>query len=118
MITVQVAADSADLLRLVVAVHLRRQGVGTALIDAAVHAARERGASRMLLEVEADNDPAIAIYQRYGFEQLGSRPDYYGPGRSALIMKLYDLSGPLPVTVDWVPGGEPVHVDLVGDDHG
>lgn len=117
VITVQIAADTADLLRLVVAPQLRRHGVGAALIDAAVHGARDRGAARMLLEVESDNDPAIAAYQRYGFEQLGSRPDYYGPGRHALIMKLYDLSGSRPVTVDWVPGGDPVRVDLIGGDH-
>ena len=34
------------------------------------------------------NDPAIALYQRLGFEQLTVRDDYYGPGRSALILKL------------------------------
>lgn len=118
VVSVQCVDDSSDMHRLVVGSRSRRGGVGTALIDAGVAAARHRGAARMLLEVEADNDAAIATYQRYGFEQLGSRPDYYGPGRPALIMKLYDLSGPLPVSVDWVPGGEPVPVDLIGDDHG
>jgi ribosomal-protein-alanine N-acetyltransferase len=39
-----------------------------------------------------DNDPAIALYQRLGFEQLTARDDYYGPGRHALILRLWDLA--------------------------
>jgi ribosomal-protein-alanine N-acetyltransferase len=45
----------------------------------------------MGLEVAWDNDPAIALYQRLGFEQLTARDDYYGPGRHALILRLWDL---------------------------
>ena len=45
----------------------------------------------MILEVDYANEPAIALYQRLGFEQLTARRDYYGPGRHALILKLYDL---------------------------
>jgi len=109
VITVQTVGTTADLHRLVVADRSRRHGVGTDLVDAGVRAARARGAERMLLEVESDNDPAVALYQRYGFEQLGSRPDYYGPGRHALIMKRYALDGPLVVQVDWLPDGRGDH---------
>ena len=44
-----------------------------------------------MLEVDYDNEAAIALYQRLGFEQLTARRDYYGPGQDALILKLYDL---------------------------
>jgi len=44
-----------------------------------------------MLEVEWTNLAAIALYQRLGFEQLRVRRDYYGQGRDALILKLYDL---------------------------
>lgn len=111
VITVQTVGVTADLHRLVVDHAARRQGIGTALVDAGVRAAREHGATRMLLEVESTNDAGVAVYQRYGFEQLASRPDYYGPDRHALIMKLYDLRGPVPITVDWVPGADPVRAD-------
>jgi ribosomal-protein-alanine N-acetyltransferase len=117
VITVQTVDVTADLHRLIIADSHRRQGIGTALIDAGVRAARERGAIRMLLEVEAGNDAGVAVYQHYGFEQLASRPDYYGPGRHALIMKLYELTGPVPITVDWVPDGATGTTDHVSD-HG
>jgi ribosomal-protein-alanine N-acetyltransferase len=45
----------------------------------------------VLLEVAWDNEPAIATYQRFGFEQLACRENYYGPGRHALILKFWDL---------------------------
>jgi ribosomal-protein-alanine N-acetyltransferase len=47
----------------------------------------------VILEVDYANEAAIALYQRVGFEQLTARRDYYGPGRHALILKLYDLPG-------------------------
>jgi len=91
VITVQTVGELADLHRLVVAPGYRRRGVGTQLTTAAVRAVRHLGARAMILEVDYTNDPAIALYARVGFEQLTARENYYGPGRHALIMKLYDL---------------------------
>lgn len=115
VITIQTVDSSADLNRLVVDGGHRRQGIGTRLIGLGVAVARARGARTMMLEVAADNDPAIMTYQRFGFEQLGSRPDYYSPGRHALIMKLYDLTRPWPSSVDWSPDAADHRSD--GADH-
>ncbi|HEU5484813.1 MAG TPA: N-acetyltransferase [Microlunatus sp.] len=98
VITLQTVGDVADLHRLVVSPRHRRQGIATALVTAGLQAVRHAGASTVLLEVAFDNDAAIALYQRLGFEQLSARDDYYGPGRHALILKLYDLA-------EWVPPG-------------
>jgi ribosomal-protein-alanine N-acetyltransferase len=92
VIALQTVGDVADLHRLVVSPRHRRQGVGAALVVAGLVAVRHAGARSVLLEVGFDNDPAIALYQRLGFEQLAARDDYYGPGRHALILKLYDLA--------------------------
>ncbi|MFW2830063.1 N-acetyltransferase family protein [Sphingomonas sp. ID0503] len=48
-------------------------GMGTALMDAAVADARERGAKRLLLGVYALNARAIAFYGKNGFAQVATR---------------------------------------------
>ncbi|MBA8793186.1 ribosomal-protein-alanine N-acetyltransferase [Friedmanniella endophytica] len=85
------AGREAELLRLVVAPWARRHGIGAALVRAGVEAVGHAGARAVLLEVRWDNEPAIALYQRLGFEQLAARRDYYGPGLDALILKLWSL---------------------------
>jgi ribosomal-protein-alanine N-acetyltransferase len=91
VIALQTVGDVADLHRLVVAPRYRRRGIAADLVAAGLAAVRHAGARSVLLEVAFDNDPAIALYQQLGFEQLAARDDYYGPGRHALILKLYDL---------------------------
>ena len=91
VITLSVVGELAELLRLVVAPAQRRTGVGTRLVSAGIEAVRQAGARAAILEVGYTNEPAIALYQRLGFEQLRVRESYYGPGRHALILKRYDL---------------------------
>lgn len=94
VITLRVTGEVADLHRIVVATNRRREGVGRRLLDAGIDAARAGSVRSILAEVRYDNEAAIQLYQRAGFEQLGSRTDYYGPGMHALILKLYDLDSP------------------------
>lgn len=93
VIALRTTGELADLHRLVVAPGHRRSGIGSALVRAGLDAVRHLGALAVMLEVGYANEPAIALYQRIGFEQLRARPDYYGPGQHALILKLYDLPG-------------------------
>lgn len=64
----------------VVPAHQRR-GLGTTLLDALIDVARRRRAREILLEVRADNEPAIAFYQRHGFQRIARRRGYYAGGR-------------------------------------
>ncbi len=45
----------------------RRQGLGAAITAAACQEAEQRGVARVFLQVEADNAPAQALYERLGF---------------------------------------------------
>ncbi|HEX8338805.1 MAG TPA: GNAT family N-acetyltransferase, partial [Pyrinomonadaceae bacterium] len=65
----------------------RRQGVGGALLGAALEAAARRGAVEAVLEVRAGNLPAQRMYERFGFAVVGSRKGYYRePVEDAKIM--------------------------------
>ncbi|HEX3196561.1 MAG TPA: N-acetyltransferase [Propionibacteriaceae bacterium] len=103
VISIKTIGELADLHRLVVEPRSRRRGIGTDLVHAGLEAVRQLGAREVILEVPYRNEPAIALYQRLGFEQLSARQDYYGPGQHALILKLYDLqawpSG-IPITTE------------------
>jgi ribosomal-protein-alanine N-acetyltransferase len=43
--------------------------------------------------VRADNQPALALYARFGFAPVGVRPRYYPGGEDALIMWARDIDG-------------------------
>ena len=64
-------------LGLMVAESHRRQGVGRALLEAAVDWARSHGVSKLELHVFPHNEGAIALYDRFGFEREGYRKRHY-----------------------------------------
>ena len=61
----------------------RGQGVGAALLEAAVGAARRHGCRALRLEVRTDNAAAISLYERLGYERIGSYRHYYEDGADA-----------------------------------
>jgi len=76
-------------LGLMVAQGARRQGVGWALLDAAVDWARGAGVRKLELHVFPWNEAAIALYERFGFEREGYRKgQYHRAGRDvdAILM--------------------------------
>jgi ribosomal-protein-alanine N-acetyltransferase len=62
---------------LAVAVHVRRHGVGRALVAELLRRALEYGAANVMLEVRASNRPARALYESAGFRAMGTRTSYY-----------------------------------------
>lgn len=71
------AVDEAHLLNITVRRGLQGKGLGRMQLDKAVSLARERGMASVLLEVRPSNQRALAVYQRYGFVQIGKRKAYY-----------------------------------------
>jgi ribosomal-protein-alanine N-acetyltransferase len=87
MILARVAADEMEVLTLAVIPKVRRQGVGTRLLDAALTLARSRSARTAFLEVAVNNNAARALYERSGFQPAGKRPRYYADGTDALVLR-------------------------------
>lgn len=79
----------AQIMTVGVAPDHRRRGIGRALLERLIDAARAQGAGRMLLEVRVDNEPALALYRDLGFTRMGLRRRYYQPeGVDAYTMSL------------------------------
>ena len=67
----------------------RKKGYGQALIQAAMAEAKKQNAESILLEVRKSNEPAISLYKRNGFEEIGIRKNFYErPTEDAILMKV------------------------------
>ena len=79
--------DEAEIARLGVAQSHRGQGIGLALVRAALIEFQERGVASVFLEVRAGNEVAVRLYERVGFEEIARRKGYYANGEDARVMK-------------------------------
>ena len=87
-----VLTPEADVQTMGVAADQRGRGIGALLLTTLIEQAIQAQATQLILEVRSDNGAAIAMYQRFGFERLSSRPNYYAPDVDALIMRLRPLA--------------------------
>lgn len=78
--------DESNIGNIVTHKDFRGRGIATRLFDALLKELKEQGIAKVFLEVEHDNAPAIALYEKSGFTKYGHRRDYYGPGKDAVLM--------------------------------
>lgn len=83
---VTVGYDTADIDNIAVAENYRGGGIGGAILEALVAAARERGACRVFLEVRVSNSVAMSMYLKHGFKGVYARARYYTDGEDCLVM--------------------------------
>ena len=83
-----VILDEGCLEKLCVQPNLRRQGIGRAILSAFLR----YGAANLAiltLEVRQSNAPAIALYEKLGFREVGRRKNYYqSPREDAILMSV------------------------------
>ena len=95
----RIVMDEAELLTIALDRDMRGRKHSVELLTRHAARCRRAGAERMFLEVAADNEPALALYRKLGFIQIGHRKGYYpaahvvgAPRRDALTM-CWDLTG-------------------------
>jgi ribosomal-protein-alanine N-acetyltransferase len=79
----RLAAGEGEILTVAVARAHRRQGLGWRLMDAVLRELHGQRAEALFLEVDEANTPAIALYRRLGFFEVGKRPRYYEPAQGS-----------------------------------
>ena len=80
-----------------IAVHpdYRHQGLGQFLLFSLLQSARKRGLEWATLEVRASNEKAIALYQKFNFQEVGRRRKYYQDnGEDAILLWCKGLQTP------------------------
>ena len=84
---IYLAADEGEITNVAVAPPFRRHKVAQELLEKTMAKAYEKGARKIFLEVRSQNEPAIRLYQKAGFYQIGVRKNYYQkPQDDALVM--------------------------------
>ena len=84
----QTVMDESDMMNIAVHPDFRRRGMAEQLVEALVGELKHKGSHCLTLEVRASNTPAIALYEKLGFQQVGLRKNYYrNPREDALILR-------------------------------
>lgn len=87
--------DELHINNLAVLPERRRNGIGSMLLTFVLKKGEEFGARRATLEVRRSNEPALLLYERFGFSVAGVRAGYYSkPVEDALVLWLEDLHNP------------------------
>jgi ribosomal-protein-alanine N-acetyltransferase len=76
-IGVWMMADEVHIVTVAVRESHRRRGLGELLVISAIDMAREAAQGLITLECRVSNEAALALYEKYGFDQVGLRPRYY-----------------------------------------
>ena len=84
-LVLRLVLDEAEILTL--GVTRKREGIATALLEAAIELLRRRDIATLHLEVAAPNVAARALYEKAGFIQIGLRRRYYADGSDALMLR-------------------------------
>ena len=84
----RIIGEEAEILNMAVDPSHRRNGIGSALLTAAISAAPALNAKNIYLEVRESNSEAIYFYRQHGFERASQRRGYYSsPTENAVAMK-------------------------------
>ena len=82
--------DELHLLVIAVSSEVRRQGVGSMLLEQVLRTAESVAVERVLLEVRPSNERALVFYQDKSFKEIGRRKGYYpaarGQREDAIVM--------------------------------
>jgi ribosomal-protein-alanine N-acetyltransferase len=89
----RLVGDEAEILMVAVDPSEQGRGLGERLLARHLGRLAARGARRIFLEVDEGNDPALRLYVRAGFAEVGRRPGYYPSpsGHSAALILRRDL---------------------------
>lgn len=85
-------ADEAHIVTVAVRESHRRRGIAELLLITAIRLAQGKGQELVTLECRVSNEPALALYDKYGFERVGLRPRYYSDNHEdAYVLSLHSV---------------------------
>lgn len=83
---ISLIVDEANIMNIVIKKEKRKQGIGSLLLEKLISISKELKAISITLEVNCNNLPAINLYKKFDFQEVGLRKKYYNNTDDALIM--------------------------------
>lgn len=80
--------NQVNIMNIVVKKDKRNFGIGSSLLEEIIRYSKIHNATSITLEVNEKNIPAIKLYKKYGFKQVGLRRKYYNNEDNAILMDL------------------------------
>ena len=81
-----IAIDEAHITNIVTKKSYRKQGIGKVLLENLITLSNSLNLNSITLEVRESNIPAIKLYEKFDFKNLGIRKNYYENTENAIIM--------------------------------
>ena len=82
----KVILDEADIMNIVVKKDFRHNGIGSILLENLINYSKDLNLKTITLEVNENNLSAIRLYDKFSFDKLGIRKNYYDGKSDAIIM--------------------------------
>ena len=96
---IRMIAGEAQVYNIAIAPEFRREGIGEALLRHCIDKAEADGCRLVTLEVRGGNAPAMELYRKLGFREVGRRRGYYAKGGEDAVLMDLDL-GKIEVEVE------------------
>ena len=77
--------DNADITKVTIMPNLQNKGLGKYIFGFMMNELLKDGVNQINLEVRKTNEPAIHLYEKFGFKKIAERKKYYADGEDALI---------------------------------
>ena len=88
---IRMIAGEGQIYNIAIAPEFRREGIGEALLRHLIDKADADGCSLVTLEVRSGNGPAMELYKKLGFREVGRRRGYYAKGGEDAVLMDLDL---------------------------
>lgn len=82
----KIILDEANIMNIVVKKSFRHHGIGSLLLEHLIDFSKDKNLSSITLEVNENNLSAIHLYDKFSFDRLGIRKNYYNGESDAIIM--------------------------------
>ena len=88
-IEVEENTEYGHIITINVAPSFRRKGIATKMLLEIESFLKQRSITEIRLEVREDNHPALKLYQKIGYQNLGRLENYYGKKHGIYLKKTY-----------------------------